>query len=57
MLGPSLATWAANVVNFEPKLSNKMKKKTKQKQGRNGVEDKIKLIGNLGSINKNWIQT
>ena len=55
MLGPSLATWAANVVNFEPKFSNKMKKKTKQKQGRNGVEDKIKLIGNLGSINKNWI--
>ena len=55
MLDPSLATWAANVVNFEPKLSNKMKKKTKQKQDRNGVEDKIKLIGNLGSINKNWI--
>ena len=48
MLGPNLAacqlaTWAENAVKFKLNLSKKMKEKTKQKWGRNGVRDKMKI--------------
>ena len=38
-------------------FSNKNEKKTKQKQGGNGVEDTIKMSQNVESVNKKWIQT
>ena len=52
MLGHNLATWAENTVKFELDLSNQMEKKTKQKRGRNGMRDKIKVTENVGSINE-----
>ena len=54
ILDPSMATcqlgtWAENAIKFE--LSNKKGREIKQKRGRSGVGDTIKM--NMGSGNKN----
>ena len=45
MLGPNLASWLKmSKVSAQTHQSDKIKKKTKQKRSRNGVECKIKII-------------
>ena len=34
IVGPNLVSWAENAANFQLKLSNQIKKKTKQKRSR-----------------------
>ena len=46
----SLSSKAENSPKFQLKLSNQAGNKGEQKQSRNQVEDKIKIIKNLGSV-------
>ena len=52
MQGPNLASRAGNFVMIQLKFSNQVKENETKNRG-NGIGDKMKMIQNLGSVNKN----